>query len=366
LQQSDTSGYGRICPLKKSPVNETVLGPLPRLPGCNKVTEGPSNAKPEDSTCPLSVAPPFVSPTVNSVAQYTVRPSVGTFYPAGTQQKYLGCFNDTTGEMRALNGARTSAETMDVSTCQTYCNILGYRLSGVEYSNECYCGNVIANSANTGHLIDGYDQCTWLCSGTVAREDGTQEVCGGYASISVYNNTDPSFGKTTTSSYPSNYLGCASEASSSRALQGSSTSGPGMTVDACAAFVQKGNSGAGYKYFGLEYGSECYVGNTLMPSSKILTDSSDPPSRSCNMKCSGNDSEICGAGDLLSLYYNPKYTANSAVSSSIGNYQASECLTDLQAGSGLRSLAASYSYSDQMTENMCVAYCQVRGYRYAG
>lgn len=365
LQESDTDGYSRNCPLKTSPVNETVLGLLPKLPGCNKVTNGPSNATPQDSTCPTSVIPCYVTPTVNSVAQHTVRPSIGTFSPSGTQQKYLGCFNDTTGGTRALDGKHTSTGSMDVPTCQTYCNSHGYRLSGVEYGNECYCGNTIANSANTEHLIGGFDRCTWLCIGTVARENGTQEVCGGYAAISIYNNTDPSFGGTL-QPYPSNYFGCASDASSTRALQGASTSGSGMTVDVCAAFAQKGNSGAGYKYFGVEYGSECYVGNTLMPSVTILTETSNPPSSSCNMECSGKNSQVCGGPGLLSLYYNPNYRANSAVSPSIGSYRALGCLTDSQSGRGLRSLAAASSYSDDMTDEICVAYCQTKGYRYAG
>lgn len=365
LQESDTDGYSKNCPLKKSPINETVLGLLPRLPGCNKVTEGPSNATPQDSACPSSVTPPSISPTMNSEAQYTVRPSIGTSYPAGTQQKYLGCFNDTTGGARALTGKHTSTGTIDVPTCQTYCNSLGYRLSGVEYGSECYCGNTIANFANTGNLIAGFDRCTWLCSGTIARENGTQEICGGYAAISIYNNTNPSF-YTPPQPYPSNYLGCATDSSPSRALQGASTSGPDMTVDACAAFAQKGNSGAGYKYFGVEFGSECYVGNTLMPSSSILTGASDPPGSSCNMKCSGKDSQVCGGAGLLSLYSNSNYTANSAVRPSIGSYRAQGCLSDSRAGQGLRSLAAASSYSDDMTEDRCVAYCQTKGYRYAG
>lgn len=366
LQESDTDGYSRDCPLKISPVNEAVLGLLPQLPGCNKVTSGPSNATPQDSTCPTSVTPPYVTPTVNSVAQHTVRPSTGTFYPAGTQQKYLGCFNDTTGGMRALDGKQTSAESMDVPTCQAYCKSYGYRLSGVEYGNECFCGDKITNSANTGNLIGGFDRCTWLCSGTIARENGTQEICGGYAAISIYNNTDPSFGKTSSQPYSDDYLGCALDRSSTRTLQGASTAGSGMTVDACAAFAQRGNSGAGYKYFGVEYGSECYVGNTLMPSGKILTETSDPPSSSCNMKCSGADSQVCGAAGLLSLFHNPNYTANSAVRSSIGSYRALGCLTDSKAGQGLRSLAAASSFSDDMTEDICVTYCQTKGYRYAG
>lgn len=63
-----------------------------------------------------------------------------------------------------------------------------------------------------------------------------------------------------------------------------------MTVDLCAMFAQKGNDGARYKSFSVEYSSECYVGNTLMPSGRILTETLDPPRSSCNMKCSGKDS----------------------------------------------------------------------------
>lgn len=366
LQESDTDGFSKICPLRRSPVNEGVLGLLPKLPGCNKITDGPSDAIPQDSACPSSVAPPHVTPTVNSVAQYTLRPPVGAFYPVGTQQEYLGCFNDTADGKRALNGKRTSAESMEVSACQAYCSSHGYRLSGVEYGSECFCGDTIANLANTDHLIGGFDRCTWLCSGTVARENGTQEVCGGYAAISIYNNTDPSSGRSSSQPYPNDYLGCVFDGSSARALQGASTSASGMTIEACAAFAQEGNSGGGYRYFGVEYGSECYVGNTLMPSAKMLTETSSPPSSSCDMKCSGKDHQTCGGAGLLSLYHNPNYTANSAVSLSIGGYRAAGCLTDAQSGRGLRSLAATSTSSDAITEDSCVAYCQKAGYRYAG
>ena len=162
------------------------------------------------------------------------------------------------------------------------------------------------------------------------------------------------------------FLGCAFDGSSTRTLQGASTSGSGITIEACAAFAQKGNSGAGYRYFGVEFGSECYVGNTLMLSGEILTETSNPPSSSCNMKCSGKDSQMCGGAALLSLYHNPNYTANSAVRPSIGSYGAAGCLTDSQSGQGLRSLAATSTYSDDTTEDSCVAYCQMKGYRYAG
>lgn len=137
LQESDTNGYAQNCPVKASPVNETVLGLLDALPGCITVTDDPNGAPSASMSCPSSVTPPHVSPTVNSVAQFTVQPSVGDEYPKGTLQTFLGCYNDSFDGQRALDGVATSSDSMDVATCQAYCASSGYRLSGVEYSSQC-------------------------------------------------------------------------------------------------------------------------------------------------------------------------------------------------------------------------------------
>lgn len=52
----------------------------------------------------------------------------------------------------------------------------------------------------------------------------------------------------------------------------------------------------GYTYAGLEYGQECWMGNTLLSPLVNATASA------CNMVCMGNVGEICGAGSVLSLY----------------------------------------------------------------
>lgn len=230
------------------------------------------------------------------------------------------------------------------------------------------CGNEISNGASTDHTVDGYPQCTWLCAATIAREDGTQEVCGGYAFLSVYNNTDPGFSPPGSGSSPG-YVGCFAEGADGRTLRGASTSSAGgMTVEACEAFAREGNSGAGYRYAGVEYGSQCYVGNSIIPpAAAALNDTSSPPSSQCDMACSGDGSEVCGGPGVLSVYLNPAYAADSAVKSPIGDYEAEGCLTDSQSSVGLRALdGTEYLADDGMTEDMCVGYCQDRGYRYAG
>lgn len=63
-----------------------------------------------------------------------------------------------------------------------------------------------------------------------------------------------------------------------------------MTLESCAAFC------GSYAYFGVEYGDECYCGNTLGTGSVIAANTD------CSMLCPGNQLELCGAGNRLSLY----------------------------------------------------------------
>ena len=52
----------------------------------------------------------------------------------------------------------------------------------------------------------------------------------------------------------------------------------------------------GFDYWATEYGRECYCGNSLAASSQ------EAPIGECNMLCSGNPLEFCGAGNRLELY----------------------------------------------------------------
>jgi len=91
---------------------------------------------------------------------------------------YLGCANEGTNG-RALSKAATASSTMTPNVCQDYCTGKGYPLSGVEYSTECYCGNVLEN----GSSIGGSTSCTMPCGGSPSA------ICGGPGALSVYNNT---------------------------------------------------------------------------------------------------------------------------------------------------------------------------------
>ena len=94
-----------------------------------------------------------------------------------------------------------------------------------------------------------------------------------------------------------NYLGCYTEATTGRALNGKIPTAPatGFTNELC------GQACAGFTYFGMEYGNECYCGNTINAGSRNLT-SLDPTVNGCNMVCKGSAMEYCGGKFFSSAY----------------------------------------------------------------
>ncbi|KAI9735773.1 MAG: hypothetical protein M1818_006382 [Claussenomyces sp. TS43310] len=244
----------------------------------------------------------------------------------------LGCYADLVS-----NGARVlpyganvpgGSQAMTNELCQSTCHSLGYVLAGTEYSGECYCGNTLQNGG--GPAADGDAECDMTCNGNA------QEICGGPARLTLFefvssdtSSTSPSAVSTSSSASttavldstssssqtpttvissgvsaaPSQtapalkttigayeYYGCQTEATNMRALSSASTANDSMTLENCAEFC------AGYTYWGVEYGRECYCGNAFNAGS-IVANATD-----CSFLCPGNSLEYCGAGDRLSTY----------------------------------------------------------------
>ncbi|KUJ22208.1 uncharacterized protein LY89DRAFT_729673 [Mollisia scopiformis] len=100
------------------------------------------------------------------------------------------------------------------------------------------------------------------------------------------------------------FQGCYTEGTGVRALSAASFYNyTGMTTEQCMTDC------TGYTYFGVEYGGECYCGNTLASSSTLAALSD------CSFICPGNSYEYCGAGNRLELY--ELSTAASSSSSSL-------------------------------------------------
>lgn len=229
------------------------------------------------------------STTTTSSAR-TVTPTTGSVTNGWA---YLGCANETTP--RALSGASYSSNTaMTIEKCQAFCSSSNnnYGLAGIEYGGECYCGNALQSYSAVGH-----DGCNMACTGNKT------ELCGGPSRLSVYNLT--TYVPPTTVKQVGTYLsqGCYQESSNGRLLSGKSyTNHTGMTVETCVEFCQA----SGSAYAGLEYAQECYCGSTLS-SSAVTADASK-----CNMLCTGNSNEFCGASSLLNVYKNTPSSVSSA------------------------------------------------------
>lgn len=126
------------------------------------------------------------------------------------------------------------------------------------------------------------------------------ETCGGPSRLSLWSTsaTPPP-----TTSFPPPapapgqsrpYLtGCITEPVGARALSGRSAASPAaMTLAGCGAFC----FGSGFKYYGTEYGSECWCGDAVHANATAV------PVEGCGMKCSGAAGEVCGGARLMSVF----------------------------------------------------------------
>lgn len=366
LYASYTNGYAENCPEQPSQVGEQSHGTLSKLPGCINITYGPEAAPPAAMACPASVVKPSLTRTVDTTPQAT-RLAVPNQGYGLTGNVYLSCFNDSAGGIRTLNAFQVSNYTvMTIEYCQALCKANGYRLSGVEYAQECHCDNGINPTA-----IGGSIACTWKCGGTMTA-GGDQEICGGLGYISVYNNTDPNFvanGTTENSAgnvqpysptvpYLAGYAGCYSDSISNRTLVDKFFGSANMTWQACASFC---SSQGGYQYYGLEYTSQCYCGNKISSPGYRLTGTTTPSDGACSMRCKGSEPQICGGDNALTIYRNTSFPA---VKPKIGQYQTSICLSDPNTRG--RALQGSAIIDIGMTNEKCVKLCLGQSFHYAG
>ncbi|WVW80508.1 hypothetical protein I302_102492 [Kwoniella bestiolae CBS 10118] len=308
----------------------------------------------------------------------------GPFVNNGTNgYTSIGCYTEGTGG-RALSIGKGLGQATNVANCTAACQ--GYAYAGVEYGQECYCGNTIGTGSVPAPLTD----CNMVCAGN------SSEYCGAGSRLNMYalnvsaTSTSASSASASATSSPSatptgpvhppkigsySFVDCHTEATNGRALAGKTVATDDMTLDKCA------ESCSGFLYFGVEYSRECYCGNTIGTGS-ITASLAD-----CNMVCAGSGSEYCGAGNRLSLYAlnsTTTSTSSSAVLSSasvsasaiaspsatptgpvhppaIGSYKFLNCQTE---ATNARALTDKTVASDDMTLDKCAATCS--GFLYFG
>ncbi|RKU48393.1 hypothetical protein DL546_009359 [Coniochaeta pulveracea] len=227
------------------------------------------------------------------------------------QWTYIGCHQDNVGGQRSLSAASTTSATLTLEQCAAYCS--KYNYFGTEYGSECYCGY----SLNSTLLRATEADCSTSCAGS------SSELCGSGNRLSVYSNqiaqTAPAQPSHVAQAGNYGWKGCYTEATTGRALNVNSYADDSMTVDVCAAFCAKQNSGAGTTWMGIEYARECYCGN-LPGAGSVLTDTS-----ACSMLCKNNTLQYCGAGGKLDMY--SLLPASSVTTSSVSSSATSSSIS---------------------------------------
>eukprot|EP00752_Nemacystus_decipiens_P001582 g1543.t1 len=190
---------------------------------------------------------------------------------------YLGCFKDTFGK-RALSGKKYVDAHMTTAMCADLCD--GVKYFGLQYGNECWC----SAPNDKPHRHGESSKCIMDCAG----DDRRIKRCGGYLAMSVYERDG------TPDDVPkgAKHVGCFADDPQDRALTLKSQSTSKMDYAACKKFCEGSKNS---KYFGVQYGKECFCG-----SSKDDYNQHGPAI--CNMRCAGDDDLVCGGFGAMNVF----------------------------------------------------------------
>jgi hypothetical protein len=106
---------------------------------------------------------------------------------------YRGCYTDNVNNNRALFWQIILTNNNTAPNCLGLCQEYGYMSAGMEYGDECYCGDKSALVAS-GSTIEPDTQCTVPCSGdpTSICGDGNRLTYYEYTGPALYNWATPS------------------------------------------------------------------------------------------------------------------------------------------------------------------------------
>ncbi|WVR06724.1 hypothetical protein IAU60_003756 [Kwoniella sp. DSM 27419] len=327
-------------PTSTSTVDEPTSTVTPDVP-----TDTASDSATDTATSTSSAEPE--QPTEPAEPQPT-EPVVVSPFPAGWAAN-SACIAEVAG--RALTGSHFSGSDVTQASCASFCNDNGFTIAGVEYGSECWCGNILTNGAS---LTLTSQACTMQCAG-----DNTA-ICGGgnalnlivsQAAVAALSPDLTSKTVELNAGWSVASTACVAEGTSGRALASASWADSSMTVGKCLSFCQD----KGWQYAGVEYGRECYCGDSLQNGASL-----DRSSDSCNMVCAGDNTQRCGGGNGLQLYNNPSLALDLTVSNTDFAYQG--CVVEV----GGRALQGASKFGDDMSVDVCTEFCGASGFKYAG
>ncbi|KAJ7368760.1 WSC domain-containing protein [Mycena albidolilacea] len=124
-----------------------------------------------------------------------------------------------------------------------------------------------------------------------------------------------------------------------------------MTVESCIAFCSAG----GFSLAGVEFGHECFCDHALQPTG-VPTSATN-----CNQACSGDSTELCGAGNFIDVYWNG--TPRPGVPQQVGTWNYLGCFPDAVSSRQIPNL---HTISGGVTIESCTSACKASGFSVAG
>ncbi|KAG7086326.1 hypothetical protein E1B28_002289 [Marasmius oreades] len=153
-------------------------------------------------------------------------------------------------------------------------------------------------------------------------------------------------------------LGCFSDISTSRTLQGAFTSSnTNMTIELCIAAC------GDFVFAGVEFGHECYCDSTIqLPGAPVAADE-------CNIPCVGNSSETCGGTGSIQIFTDggESPVLPTEFGTDAGGFESEWSLTGCFADDpSSRVLAQPIVLPNGVTTGACIEGCLDAGFSMAG
>jgi hypothetical protein len=150
------------------------------------------------------------------------------------------------------------------------------------------------------------------------------------------------------------YQGCYTDVAGRTLTGGGYTDDAGMTAQTCIAYC----TSHGFQYAGTEYSVECYCGSGLATGAAQVAESV------CNMPCSGDATQPCGAGSRLSLFHTTEVLGPQP-NPGVNGYVHMGCYSEGTTGRTLTN-APGGVLAAEMTVAKCTAACHAANYILAG
>ncbi|KDR73047.1 hypothetical protein GALMADRAFT_142740 [Galerina marginata CBS 339.88] len=215
--------------------------------------------------------------------------------------RFQGCVNDNVnGVGRTLQAANTNGPGTTIESCISFCDSQSFFFAGVEFADECYCGNVVAPGGTNATLTD----CNMACAGNA------NEPCGAGNRLDLFWNGKtpptppqivPSVGKwvslgcTTCVTFPQTLIYDDNVNGAGRSIANPTNVVGQVSIETCTTACFN----AGFGIAGAEFANQCFC------ASAIGNGGGPAAATDCNMVCQGNSSEFCGGPNRLNAY---KYT----------------------------------------------------------